>query len=211
MANVPELATLLANLSFIPASRVTAEQWRSLEAELGVHFPPDYRDLVLRYDLMEAEVWGTRFAPPLARPDGIVQALRLAFQPGDSPFTGLYRVQSVAPVGVDFAEYYFVMYIEQVGQATAGAEQAAASHPFGSLWCFDPETGSPDFTFVSSSFAQALRASLYAAEVYRHERGRPRSGALPTDAQRRLVADLEEMDPAIRGHSYWPSWVDHMS
>jgi hypothetical protein len=61
MANLPDLAALMANLSFIPGSRVTAEQWRALEEDVGVRFPPDYRDLVLHWDLMEAEVWGTSF------------------------------------------------------------------------------------------------------------------------------------------------------
>lgn len=209
MANVPDLAALMASLSFVPDSRVTAEQWRALEEDLGVRFPPDYRDLVLRYDLIEAEAWGTRFAPPLARPGGIVPALRLAFQPEESPFAELYRTQSVAPVGVDYAEFYLVVAIQQV-EAVAAVEQGVAPRPFGSMWRFDAETGSPDFAFVSSSFAQALRAALYAAEVYWRERGRPRSGALAPDRQRQLVADLEEMDPAIREHISWRDWVAHM-
>lgn len=205
MANVPDLAELMAGLTFVPESRVSAEEWRALEADLGVRFPPDYRDIVLRFDLMETEVWGTNFAPPLTRPGGVVPALRLAFDSAASPFVDLYRMQSLAPVGVDFAEFYFVMAIEQ-----RGVEEGVTQRPFGSVWLFDAETGEPDFTFVSSSFSQALRAALYAADVFWRERGRPRNGPLTQERQGQLVADLEEMDPAIGGHTYWRDWVAHM-
>jgi hypothetical protein len=205
LANVPDLAELMTGLSFVPDSRVTAEEWRALEGDLGLRFPPDYRDAVLRYELMETEVWGTCFAPPFTRPGGVAPALRLAFDPAGSPFADLYRMQSLVPVGVDFAEFYFVMAVEQVG-----VENAVAQRPFGSVWLFDAETGEPDFAFISSSFSQALRAALYAAEAYYRERGRPRIGPLAEERRQQLVADLEEMDPAISGHSYWRDWVAHM-
>ncbi|HLY31584.1 MAG TPA: SMI1/KNR4 family protein [Ktedonobacterales bacterium] len=213
MAGLPPLDALLAADSFVRPSALQLPQWQELERELAITFPADYRELALRYDLATAEAAFTRFAPPAtgSGEDGLLVGLRLSYNPDDSPFATFYRARQVIPVGVDYAERYFVLVVGQAQQ------RQRTPYPYGSLWLFDPvDPSAPNptasvFQPVSSSFAQALHMAYYANSLYRGKTadslaGDPHSSAWQTALFNRLTT----LDTAIRKQSYWREWIAAM-
>lgn len=209
------LDALVSADQFVRPSDLSPAQWETLESEMGAVFQPDYRDLALRYDLTTVEVAFTRFSPPgaLSSEEGLLEALRSAYNPEDFPFARLYQTRQVVPVGSDYAERYFMLALDQT----------SARYPKGTLWLFDPlgpgapnpdtpEASAPAFTPVSSSFSQALHMAYLANALYRGVGGMAKLDGDPTTPawQANLFERLAAIDPAIRRHAYWREWIAAM-
>ena len=196
-----------------------------LEADLGLTLPADYRALALTYDLGVIAVYFSRFHPTFKR--DLLDALRFAFRDPANPdmsegyatwsrYAQEYRAWGVIPVGDDFLQRELVLTVRGCAPLATDArierhvipyrEMAAIARPVGSVWAFQPSNHAGGFTFVSSTFTQALWSALYL-----RVRLRPSPDDDPLMDPDAALATLATHDPAIVGAPYWRTWARLMA